>query len=184
MNRWRLRSGARWWSTLVPGNPLCFLRTWRDYLNTGQDIKAFAISVFAYKILIRYTGTCNAYTYRMDQDCLLKSPKRGLHPSFKSAKGSLYCGITYLRDKCLRYRRWWAAEKFIDNKRGLTKRERKSCIPIVEISIPSIIIRPLIGSTYGRFRERKAYMDYINPQIWKCSWPTSIFHFLSGEVKL
>ena len=42
-------------------------------------------------------------------------------------------------------------------KKEQTNRERKSCIPMVDISIPSITIRPLIGSTYGQLRERNLH---------------------------
>ena len=108
-----------------------------------------------------YTVTCDAYTYRMDQDCLLKSLKRVLHPRSFGQSRSI-CStqlLTWGINVFLRYRQRWDGGKSIDDKRRHTNRERKSCIPIVDISIPSIMIRPLIGSTYGRVREREDYMD-------------------------
>jgi hypothetical protein len=137
---------------VVLGCPLRLVCACRDHLNTVQNIKAFAISVFTYRkrlfnsIIYQYI---RRGTHRMDQGCLLMSPKIVLHPSLWSTK--MYpCSRTviptwginvFLNDDEL--------GKFIHDQRGLTNRERKSCMPIVDISTPSIMIRPLIGSTYG-----------------------------------
>ena len=54
---------------------------------------------------------------------------------------------TYLWDECLSEKR--SAEARYSACNILTKRERKSPTPMVEISIPSMRILPLAGSVFG-----------------------------------
>ena len=81
--------------------------------------------------------------------------------------------------------------KPIDDKRGHTNRERKSCIPMVDISIPSIMIRPLAGSTYGRLRE--VYMDIKSTHKsenahgqcrFSTSYPKEVNHQIDVQIQI
>ena len=77
----------------------------------------------------------------------LKVPEKSVASYFLVSHGESILQIAYLRYKRLMYRRWWAGGESIDDKREHTNREHKSCIPIVDISIPSIMIQLLTGST-------------------------------------
>jgi hypothetical protein len=64
-----------------------------------------------------------------------------------------------------------------DVKDVLTSRDRRSWIPIVEISMPSMRIRPLTGSTYAGMSIMGSRSNK-GVRIEECSWPVSTSHCL------
>jgi hypothetical protein len=81
--------------------------------------------------------------------------------------------------------------KSIDDKRGHTNRERKSCIPIVDISIPSIMMRPLIGSTYGRLRDSPTWIKSTHKsenahgqRRFSTSYPKEVKHQINVQIQI